>query len=334
MATKRVFVSRTVPGDALDYLRSSGCSVDLWPADQPPSWEELTEHIAGADGAMTMVNDPITELMLDGAPMLRVIAQVAVGYDNVDLEAASKRGVWVTNTPGVLAETVADFAFALLLSAARRVAESDRLTREHGWAAWSPTAFVGPDVYGATLGIIGRGEIGEAVAKRARGFNMRVLYESRTRKPGIEQAGLAEWTSLDDLLAQSDFVSLHTPLTEQTRHFFGAEQLAAMKRSAILVNTSRGGVLNQDALVEALRAGTIAGAALDVADPEPLPADHPLFSFDNVLITPHIGSASLATRSKMAHMAAENILAVFRGERPPDAVNEPDLTNREQGTGN
>ncbi len=319
----RVFVSRAVPGDALDLLRSSGCTVDLWPVEQPPSWEELTERIAGADGAMTMVSDPISGLMLDGAPMLRVIANVAVGYDNVDLEAASQRGIWVTNTPGVLAETVADFTFALLLSAARRVAESDRRTRERGWGAWSPTAFVGPDVFEATLGIIGMGEIGEAVARRARGFSMRVIYTSRTRKPGIEQQGFAEWATMDDLLANSDFVSLHTPLTPQTRHFFGARELAGMKPSAILVNTARGGVLDQDALVSALDAGTIAGAALDVAEPEPLPLDHRLYGFDNVLITPHIGSASLATRSKMARMAADNILAVFRGERPLNPVNEP-----------
>jgi len=330
----RVFVSRAVPGDALDHLRSSGCTVDLWPVEQPPSWEELTERIAGADGAMTMVSDPINELMLEGAPMLRVIANVAVGYDNIDLESASRRGIWVTNTPGVLAETVADFTFALLLSAARRVAESDRLTREHGWGAWSPTAFVGPDVFGATLGIIGMGEIGEAVARRARGFDMRVLYTSRTRKPGLEQAGLAEWASMDDVLANSDFVSLHTPLSPETRHFFGVRELAAMKRSAVLVNTARGSVIDQDALVEALQAGTIAGAALDVAEPEPLPLDHPLYGFDNVLITPHIGSASLATRSKMARMAAENILAVFRGEEPPNPVNRPAPGNGEPGTGN
>jgi glyoxylate reductase len=329
----RVFVTRAVPGDALDHLRNSGCAVDLWPVEQPPSWEELAERIAGADGAMTMVSDPINDLMLEGAPMLQVIANVAVGYDNVDLESASRRGVWVTNTPGVLAETVADFTFALLLSAARRVAESDRRTREHGWGAWSPTAFVGPDVFGATLGIIGMGEIGEAVARRARGFNMRVLYTSRTRKPGVEQQGLAEWASMDDLLGQADFVSLHTPLTPETRRFFGKDQLAHMKRSAILVNTARGGVIDQDALVEALQAGTIAGAALDVAEPEPLPLDHRLYSFDNVLITPHIGSASLATRSKMARMAAENILAVFRGERPPNPVNEPAPRNPRPDTG-
>lgn len=325
---KRVFVSRPVPGDALELLRGSGCEVDLWAGDGVAPADQLAERAATADGAMTMVNDAINAALLEGAPRLRVVANVAVGYDNIDLESASRRGVWVTNTPGVLAETVADFTFALLLAAARRVAESDRRTREHGWAAWSPTAFVGPDVFGATLGIIGMGEIGEAVARRANGFSMRVLYSSRTRKPDLEHAGLAEWASLEELLAHSDFVSLHTPLTPETRHFFGAHELSMMKPSAILVNTARGSIIDQAALVVALQAGTIAGAALDVAEPEPLPLEHPLYSFDNVLITPHIGSASLATRSKMARMAAENILAVFRGERPPNPVNEPVLGSR------
>jgi glyoxylate reductase len=319
----RVFVTRAVPGDALDLLREAGCDVDLWPGDGPPPPHELAAHLATADAAMTMVTDHVDAAMLDGAPSLKVIANVAVGYDNASPELAAARGIWVTNTPGVLAETVADFTFGLLLDAARRITEGDRDTRAGGWQTWSPTAFTGPDLFGATLGIVGMGEIGEAVARRARGFEMRVLYTSRSPKPKVDAAGLGERVTLDALLAQSDFVSLHTPLTPETRHLIGVEQLARMKPSAILVNTARGGVVDHDALVTALRERQIAGAALDVTEPEPLPVDHPLYTFENVVITPHIGSASLATRAKMARMAAENILAALRGEQPPNPVNRP-----------
>lgn len=323
-AMPRIFVTRAVFGDALQRLREAGCDVELWQGNAPPPRDALAAALTTADAAMTMVTDHIDAPMLEAAPALRVLANVAVGYDNANPAVAAAHGVWVTNTPGVLAETVADFTFGLLLSAARRIAESDRDTRAGGWQTWSPTGFIGPDVFGATLGIIGMGEIGAAVARRAKGFAMRTLYASRTRKPALEQEGLAAWASLDALLAESDFVSLHMPLTPETRHMIGARELGLMKPSAILVNTARGGVIDQDALVAALHAGQIAGAAIDVADPEPLPLDHPLYTFDNVVITPHIGSASLPTRSKMARMAADNILAVFRGEEPPNAVNRPE----------
>jgi glyoxylate reductase len=272
---------------------------------------------------MTMVTDRIDGLMLSGAPQLRIIANMAAGYDNVDPAVAAEAGVWLTNTPGVLAETVADFTFGLLLAAARRISESERYARAGQWQTWSPTAFLGPDLFGATLGIAGMGEVGEAVARRARGFEMRVVYTSRTPKPTVDAAGLGERVSLDELLAESDFVSLHTPLTPETRHMIAAPQLARMKSTAILVSTARGGVVNHDALVTALGEGKIAGAALDVTEPEPLPLDHPLYTFENVLITPHIASASLATRAKMARIATANILAVFRGEAPPNALNRP-----------
>lgn len=318
-----VFITRTVPGRAVDLLIAAGHSVEVWPGELPPPPGDLAAKLAGADAAFTTVVDFISPEMLAAAPRLAITANMAVGYDNVDPAAAAELGIWVTNTPGVLAETTADMAWALLMAAARNVVASDRDTRAGGWQTWSPTGFLGVDVFGATLGIVGLGEIGEAVARRATGFKMRILYHSRTRKPALEADLGLQYRTLPDLLAESDFVSLHTPLTSDTRHLMSAPRFAAMKPSAILVNTSRGGVVDQDALVEAIRSGAIAGAALDVTTPEPLPLDHPLYSFPNVIITPHIASASLATRSRMAEMAAGNIIAVLAGNPPINPVNRP-----------
>ena len=318
-----VFITRTVPGDAAERLRDRGHTVTVWPGEAPPPADALAAALAANDAALTMVADRISAAMLEAASRMRIVANMAVGYDNIDPAAAASVGVWVSNTPRVLAETTADFAWALLMAAARNVVASDRDTRAGGWKTWSPTAFLGPDVHGATLGIVGLGEIGQAMARRAAGFGMRVLSTSRSRKPDVEASLGCEHASLDDLLRASDFVSLHTPLTAETRGLIGSRELSLMKRSAILVNTSRGPVADQEALVEALRSGTIAGAALDVTDPEPLPVDHALFSFANVIITPHIASASFATRSRMASMAAGNILAVLEGREPPNAVNRP-----------
>jgi glyoxylate reductase len=318
-----VFITRAVPGRAVELLTAAGHSVESWPGDLPPPPETLAAKLARADAAFTTVVDFVSTDMLAAAPRLKIVANMAVGYDNVDPAAAAELGIWVTNTPGVLAETTADMAWALLMAAARNVVASDRDTRAGGWQTWSPTGFLGVDVFGATLGIVGLGEIGEAVARRATGFKMRVLYQSRTRKPALEADLGLEYRALPDLLAEADFVSLHTPLTPATRHLMGAGQFAAMKPSAILVNTSRGGVVDQDALIEALRSGSIAGAALDVTTPEPLPLDSPLYAFPNVVITPHIASASLATRSRMAEMAAENIIAVLEGTPPFHPVNHP-----------
>ena len=319
----RVFVTRAVPGDALDQLRAAGQEVDLWPGELPPPPEALAEHLATADAALTMVTDRLSNDLLAECPSLKIIANMAVGYDNVDPAGAAALGIWLTNTPGVLAETTADMAFALLLSAARHVTLSDRDTRAGGWKTWSPTGFLGHDVHGATLGIIGLGEIGTAVARRASGFSMRVLYHNRSPKPDAERELGVVRAGLDELLRESDFVSLHVPLRPETRHLLGAREFAIMKRSALLINTARGTVIDQDALVAALRAGRPGGAALDVTDPEPLPLDHPLYSFPNVLITPHIASASHATRARMAEMAAANIIAVLAGREPPNAVNRP-----------
>ncbi|MGB4860832.1 MAG: D-glycerate dehydrogenase [Tepidiformaceae bacterium] len=319
----KVFITRTPPGRAVELLRGAGHEVEVWPEPLPPPADALAAKLARADGAFTTVVDRVTTAMLDGAPNLKIVANMAVGYDNIDPGEAAKRGLWVANTPGVLAETTADMAFALLMGAARHVVASDRDTRAGGWKTWSPTGFLGQDVFGATLGIVGLGEIGEAMVRRARGFDMRVLYASRTRKPEVEARLGCLFVELDELLPESDFVSVHTPLNDDTRVLFGQRQFKQMKRSAIFVNTARGGIVEHGALIAALRAGEIAGAALDVTDPEPLPLDSPLYGFPNVIITPHIASASDATRSKMAEMAAVNIIEVLAGREPVNPVNRP-----------
>jgi glyoxylate reductase len=316
-----VVVTRTVPGDAVQRLLAAGHSVETWPGELPPPRKDLARLLSTADAALTMVTDRIDAELLASSSHLKIIANMAVGYDNVNPAEAAAAGVWLTNTPGILAETTADMAFALLLDVARKVTWSDRDTRAGGWKSWSPTAFLGADVHGATLGIIGAGEIGSAVARRGRGFAMRVLYTARGPKPALEDETGARRTSLDELLRESDFVSLHVPLNAETRGLLAAPQFALMKPTAILVNTARGTVIDQSALVAALRSGQIAGAGLDVTDPEPLPLAHELFTFPNVVIAPHIASASLATRSRMAALAAENIIAVLAGRPPLTPVN-------------
>ena len=318
-----VVVTRTVPGDAVDRLAGAGHSVEVWPRELPPPPSELAELLARADGVLTMVTDRIDAAMLAASPRLRIIANMAVGYDNVDPAVAAAAGVWLTNTPGILAETTADLAFALMLDVARKVTLSDRDTRAGGWKTWSPTAFLGADIHGATLGIVGAGEIGSAVARRAKGFAMRILYAARSDKTSLERETGAVRSSLEDLLQKSDFVSLHVPMNPETRHLLGTREFALMKPTAIFINTARGTVIDQSALVGALRTGTIVGAGLDVTDPEPLPASHELFTFPNVVITPHIASASTATRAKMAALAANNIIEVLVGRPPLTPVNQP-----------
>jgi glyoxylate reductase len=316
-----VFVTRALPGgDALPRLQAE-TEVEVWPEESPPPHDEIVRRAADADALLTMLSDPIDTAVLDAGKRLRVVANMAVGYDNVDVPAATERGILVTNTPGVLTETTADMAFALLLAAARRVAEGDRLTRTGGWKAWHPSFLLGRDVHGATLGIVGLGQIGRAVARRARGFDMRLLYHSRTRRPEAEAELGLEFVELEQLLKESDFVSLHVFLSPQTRHLIGERELALMKPTAVLVNTTRGPVVDQRALYQALKEGRIAAAGLDVAEEEPIPLGDPLLTLDNVTITPHVGSASVATRGEMAAMAVENVLAVLRGEQPPNCVN-------------
>ena len=316
----RVYVTRQLPGDALDRLREQA-QVDIWGDDLPPPRDELLAALAEAEGLICLLTDNIDAGLLQEAPNLRAISTMAVGYDHIDIEAATANGVLVTHTPGVLTETTADFAFALLLSAARRLPEGERAVREGRWSSWSPSFLLGRDVHGATLGIVGLGEIGLAVARRARGFDMRVLYHSRTRKPAAEEELGCVYVGFDELLDESDFVSVHLPLTPETRHLFGDAAFERMKTTAIFVNTARGAVVDEAALMRALESQAIAGAAVDVAEVEPLPRHDPLLRLPNLLATPHIASASVATRSRMAEMAVENLLSTLAGETPAHCVN-------------
>jgi glyoxylate reductase len=320
MALPRVFVTRHLPGDALGFL-AKHCDVALWPGELPPSTDALAREVGGCDGILTLLTDRVDEALLAQAERLLVVSNMATGFDNVDVGAATRRGVLVTRTPGVLSETTADFAFALMLAAARRVAEADRYVRGGRWRTWGPEILLGRDVHGATLGIVGMGGIGEEMARRARGFGMRIVYNSRTPKPALERRYQMEFLPLPDLLRRSDFVSLHAPLAPETRHLIGEAQLRMMKPEAVLVNSARGALVDQRALHRALREGWIGGAALDVTDPEPISADDPLLGLENLVIAPHIASASVATRSRMAMMAAEQLVTALEGRMPKHAVN-------------
>jgi glyoxylate reductase len=267
-----------------------------------------------------LLTDRIDAELMDAAPDLTVIAQVAVGYDNIDVEAAAERGIAVGNTPGVLTDATADFAFALLMTAARRIGEAYDYVRDGKWETWGLTLFLGQEVFGSTLGIVGLGRIGRAVAQRARGFDMKVLYYARSRRPDVEAELGVEYRNFEELLRESDYVSLHVNLTEETEGLMDAGAFALMKPAAILINTARGPVVDSEALYEALKTGQIAYAALDVTDPEPLPADHKLLTLPNCLVAPHIASATVASRTLMAQMAVRNCIAGVRGEALPFAV--------------
>lgn len=315
-----VFVTRRLPGGAIDLL-AQHTDLRLWEDELPPPRRELLRQAARCHGLLTLLTDRIDAELLEGAPHLVVVSNMATGFDNIDVAAASQRSVLVTRTPGVLSETVADFAFALLLAAARRVTEADRYVRAGRWKTWGPSILLGRDVFGATLGIIGLGGVGTEVARRARGFGMRIIYYDRTRRPTLERRYGLTFLPLDDLLRQSDFVTLHAALTPQTRGLIGTRQLSLMKESAILINTGRGPLVDQKALYKALQSGRIAGAALDVTDPEPMSPNEPLLALDNVVVAPHIASASVATRGRMAMLAAENLLAALGGRIPKDTTN-------------
>ena len=320
MDRPRVYVTRVIPEDGLALVReATACRV--WEGELPPPREVLLREVGEIDGLLCLLTDPIDAALLDAAPRLRVISQMAVGVDNIDVAACTRRGIPVGYTPGVLAETTADLAWALLMATARRVVEADAYTRSGAWKTWEPMGLLGRDLHHATLGIIGLGGIGTEVAKRARGFEMRILYFSRRRKPELEASLGLEYRLMDELLREADFVSLHCALTAETRHLIGARELALMKPTAILINTTRGPVVDQAALAAALKAGTLAAAGLDVFEAEPVPLDDPILSLPNVVALPHIGSASIATRGRMARMAAENLLAALAGQRPPNLVN-------------
>jgi lactate dehydrogenase-like 2-hydroxyacid dehydrogenase len=318
----KVFVSRVIPDEGLSLVRDA-TEATVWDDELPPPRERLLAAVEGCDGILTLLTDRVDDELLDRAgPQLKVVSNFAVGFDNVDVGACTRRRIPVGNTPGVLTETTADLAWALLMAAARRLPEADHYVRGGKWKTWGPMLLMGPDVHGATLGIIGFGRIGQAVARRARGFGMRILYHDLQRVPkSVEAEFDATFMTLEGLLHESDFVSLHTVLSPETTGLINAERLGWMKPTAVLVNTSRGPVVDSMALVDALRDGVIAAAGLDVTDPEPLPADHPLVGLDNCLVVPHIASASRATRGKMAQMAAANLLAGLRGDRLPTPVN-------------
>ena len=321
MNSPRVFVSRRIFPEALDLL-SQIAQVEVWPEELPPSPQELESKVADADGVLTTIMDRVDAPLLARSPRLKVISQLAVGLDNVDVEEASRRGILVGYTPGILAKATADVGFALLLSAARRIGESERWVRAGGWEmSFHPMYWLGAEVNGATLGIVGLGQIGLEMVKRALGFDMKVIYHSRTRKPELEKQYGLEYVDPQVLLRDSDFVSLHIPLTPETRHFIGEPELRMMKSTAILINLARGPVVDAKALYTALSEKWIQAAALDVTDPEPIQPDDPLLTLENLVISPHIGSASVSTRKEMCMLAARNIVSGLKGQRLEHCAN-------------
>ncbi len=321
MTKPRVFVTRIMAQEALDKI-AQATEMEVWPEDLPPPYEVLLEKAKDAEGLVTMVTDRVDAALMDTAPKLKVVSNMAVGYDNISIAEATKRHIVVSNTPGVLTETTADLTFTLLMAAARRVVEADNHTRKGRWKTWGPKILLGQDINNATLGIIGLGRIGVEIAKRARGFNMKVLYYDEIRQSEEEKRLGVEYISeLAKLLSSADFICVHVPLLPQTHHLIGAAEFALMKPTAVFINTSRGPVVDQRALYEALKSGQIFAAAIDVTEVEPISLDDPLLTLDNIIITPHIASASFTTRINMALMAAENLLAGLRGQTPPNCVN-------------
>lgn len=319
MPKQRVYITRTIQDEAISLLKEH-FEVTINREDRVARREELMEAMEYADALLCLVNDNVDSDIICRAKKLKIIANYGVGYNNIDVEAASKKGIIVTNTPGVLTDATADLAWGLLLAAARRIAESDKFTREGRFKSWSPTLFLGRSVAGKTLGIIGAGRIGRAVAKRSLGFDMKVIYNKRNRDFELEREISAKWVEREELLKEADFISLHVPLTDQTRHMIGDREFDIMKETAILINTSRGPVVDEKALVRALEKGKIWGAGLDVYQNEP-ELEEGLTQFDNVVLASHIGSATIEARTNMAMMAANNILSVLKGEEPVTPVN-------------
>jgi len=315
-----VIVTHSLPPGWLASLEGR-CRTLIGPWDATRFAPELLEHLPEAEAIFCLLTIPIREELLAQAPRLRVVSNMAVGYDNIDVAACTRRKIPVGNTPGVLTESTADLTMALLLAAARNLPQGAADAREGRWKTWSPAGWLGADLDGATLGLVGFGKIGKAVARRARGFGLKVVYFDHQRNPEAEAALGVGYRSFDELLAESDFVSIHTPLTPETRGLFHTGTLQKLKKTAILINTARGPIIPMGDLAEALQAGWIAAAALDVTDPEPLPPDHPLYRLPNCLIVPHIGSATWNTRRRMAELACQNLLAGLAGERLPNCVN-------------
>jgi glyoxylate reductase len=308
-ARARVFVTRQLPGQALDRLVAEH-DVEIWPERLPPPRSELMARAPDLEGLLSLLTDPVDAGLIEAAPKLRAISNCAVGVDNVDVEAAAARGIPVGNTPDVLTDSTADLAIGLMLAVGRRLAEGEAFVRAGDWRTWEPALMLGRDLHGATVGIVGYGRIGQAVGRRLEGFGCELLTSNRSE-------------DLPDLLERSDFVTLHCPLTPTTRGLIDEDALRRMKPTAYLVNTARGPIVDTNALARALHAGELAGAALDVTDPEPLPADHPLLDAPNLLVVPHVGSATVATRERMADMAVDNLLAGLAGEPMPHSVTPP-----------
>jgi len=331
MPKPKVFVTRKVAQEALDMV-ADAAEMELWEDELPPPRDVLLKKVKDIEGLFSLLTEKVDGELMDAAPKLKVVSNMAVGYDNIDVPAATKRGIIVGNTPGVLTETTADFTFALLLAAARRVVEAAAYTRRGDWKTWGPMILLGHDVHHATLGIVGCGRIGMEMAKRAKGFDMPVIYYDLVRRTPEEEKelGLEFIRSLPELLRRADFITIHVALTPETHHLISTAEFSMMKPTAILINAARGPIVDQVALFQALKAHRIFAAALDVTEVEPIPLDEPLLTLDNVIIAPHIASASFITRTKMATMAAANLIAGLRGEVPPNFVNPEVLKHKGQ----
>jgi len=331
MPKPKVYVTRELPERGLHKIKQR-FDAEVWSEYAAPPKKVIIEKAAKVDALATLLSDKIDAEVFDAAPNLKIVSQYAVGFDNIDAKEATKRGIYVTNTPGVLTETTADFAWALLMSVARKVVEADKYVRTGKWkVGWHPTMLQGVDIYGATLGIIGLGRIGTAIAKRAKGFDMKVLYHDVVRRQDLEKELGIEYMEVKKLLQKADFVTLNVPLLKNTHHLMDERRLKLMKKTAILVNNARGPVIDEKALYKALKEGWIAGAGLDVFEQEPTPQSNPLLTLDNVVAAPHISSASFETRSKMAEMVADNLIAFFEGKVPLNLVNKEVVNVKKPG---
>ena len=322
----KIYITRRIPESGIKLLQES-CDVEIWDSDDVVPRDVFLKAISDKDAVLCLLTDKVDAETMDVAKSVKIFANMAVGFDNIDVEECTKRGVMASNTPGVLTGTTADFAFTLLMSAARRIREGHEFVQAGKWETWGPLLLMGQDIHHATLGLIGLGRIGTEMARRGQGFSMRVIYNDVVRREDLEQELGLEYADFDTVLQESDFVSMHVPYMPATHHLISTEQLAMMKQTAVLINTARGPIVDPQALYTALKSGEIWAAGLDVTDPEPIPMDDPLLTLDNCLIAPHIASASFNTRSDMSELAANNILAALSGERPPTILNPDVLGN-------
>ena len=316
----KVYVTRRIPESGIRLLQES-CDVEIWDSDDVVPRDVFLNAVTDKDAVLCLLTDRVDAETLNVAKNAKIFANMAVGFDNIDVAECTKRGIMASNTPGVLTNTTADFAFTLLMAAARRIREGHEFVHAGKWETWGPLLLMGQDIHHATLGLIGVGRIGTEMARRGQGFSMRLLYNDVVRREDLEQELGLEYADFDTVLKESDFVSLHVPYMPATHHLISTEQLAKMKQTAVLINTARGPIVDPEALYTALKSGEIWAAGLDVTDPEPIPMDDPLLTLDNCLIAPHIASASFNTRSDMSELAANNILAAIAGERPPTILN-------------